>query len=268
MSQPLLDDSILSRIAGLERRLVALERSPQLTQSSIKDGALTIFDASEQPIVVLGRQADGRYGLRVNNASGSEVLRLGEVAAATYGLDAKDPATGNLVQRLVNGLLTIYDGSGVARVKVGKDGADFDVKSLDAAGANAVALSTLARGQAAAFIGTPQETTSSSSYTDLATNGPEITLTIGPSGRAIILGGASATTSTNNDTAAIALYVDGALNRLWAQFGISGTGTADIASGALITGLSAGSHTFKLRYKSQSGVLVGFIDRWLTGWAF
>ena len=199
MSAPILPESILSTIADLERRLVNLERSPQLTSASIKDGALVVLDAA-----------------------------------------------------------------GVVRIKIGKDGTDYGIKVYDAAGANPVSLAQLGFGQAYAEV-VPEESTTSTSFVDLATPGPSITVPIGPSGRAIVLGGAYMTSTVTNQTVVTGLKVDGNVPFDLADLGnnTSGSIAGDHSSGVLISGLSAGNHTFKLQYLQSLG---GATGRWGARW--
>lgn len=208
MSQPLLAEDIISRFAALERRLRALESSPQLTSASVKDGAITVYDASN-----------------------------------------------------------------VARVKIGKDGSDYDVKVYDAAGTNAVALSTLAFGIQAATILT-LESVGSATYVDMTTAGPTVTVTIGPSGRAIVwLAAANQVTDNtagNSNLGLMSFAVSGA-STLAASDDRSVRLQADVAGGAgqlivdasvgtclLVTGLTAGSNTFTAKYRSVSGASVAW----------
>lgn len=92
MSSPILSDDILARLSELDRRIVDLERSPQLTNASIRDGALEIRDGNNKVIVRLGKQANAAFGMVVFDASGAEVLRLGDLGSNLYGLLAKDAA--------------------------------------------------------------------------------------------------------------------------------------------------------------------------------
>lgn len=193
-------DDLFAQLRDLERRLVALERSPQLTQASIKDGALTVFDAA-----------------------------------------------------------------GIARVKIGKDGTDYGVKIYDAAGVNAVSLATLAFGQNYAEV-VPEESTTSTSYVDLATVGPSVSATVGPSGRAIVLGGAYMTSTVTNQTVIAGLKVDAAATFDFAALGnnTSGSIAGDHSAGVLVGGLSAGAHTFKLQYLQSLAAATGrFGSRWI-----
>ena len=126
-------------------------------------------------------------------------------------------------------------------------------------------ITTTAVGIRTAVV-TTFETTTSTSYADLATPGPEVTVTIGPSGRVFLQGGAFAYVSDTNLTADIGLSVDGAaaipVAALENNFG--GSGGTSPAFGRLIENLTPGEHTFRLRYLSSSGVQVGFEARWLV----
>lgn len=200
MAQPVLPDDLIDRIVDLERRLIAVERSPQLTQTSIKEGALTVLDAA-----------------------------------------------------------------GVVRVRIGKDGSDYGVKVYDAAGANPVSLAALAFGQSYAAVFTQQGTTSTT-FVDLATAGPERTVTVGQSGRVIVLGGAFAVSYDTNQSAVIGLKVDGNASYDWAVVtnNTGGDVGANIARAELIEGLTPGNHTFKLQYRQTlGGGSVEFAVRWL-----
>jgi hypothetical protein len=218
VSRIVMPESIVSKFAEIERRLAAIERSPQLGNSSIAAGGLTIKNG-------------------------------GVVAVDGGSLDVKDA-------------------SGIVRVRVGKDGSDYDVKVFDAAGTNAVALSTLAYGIDAQTVAT-QETTDSLSYTDLSTVGPTVTVTIGPSGRALVWTSVVSQASANNASGARAGYASFALSGATTQAAsdtnaaslLAATGDPDggaVTVGATIgvvrvlTGLTPGSTTFTMKYKSSA----------------
>lgn len=76
-----LPDDLFAWLRDLERRLVALERSPQLTQTSIKDGALSILDASGVTRVKVGRDGSS-YGVKVYDSSGANPVELSTLAFA------------------------------------------------------------------------------------------------------------------------------------------------------------------------------------------
>jgi hypothetical protein len=76
MSDPATPQTLASEFADLNRRLAALERSPQLKSSSIKGGALTIYDASGNAIVQMGEIDTDQHGLLVTNAAGATLLKV------------------------------------------------------------------------------------------------------------------------------------------------------------------------------------------------
>src|SRR5205823_4171398 len=117
------------------------------------------------------------------------------------------------------------------------------------AGLNAVSLATLAFGQGYAEILT-EESTTSTAYVDLATPGPTKTVTVGPSGRAIVMAGAYLTSTVTNQTVVAGLKVDASPTFDLAALGnnTSGSVAGDHSGAVLVEGLSAGPHTFKLQY--------------------
>lgn len=244
-----LPDDLLAWLRDLDRRLVALERSPQLTSASIKDGALTIYNAAGLPVLVLGKQSTGRYGLSAFNAAGQRTLELGELASSRNGLEVPDPT------------------SGVAQVRVGQLAAGgYGLEAVS--GGATVTLDTLAFRAAAAVVNTDQ-TTTSTSYTDLATAGPAAAVTIGSSGRAIvILTARTQTGSAGGEGGYMGFAISGATTAAPADdqsmLVASPGAMADAvrASAAfLVTGLTAGSNTFTAKYRSISGSLISFKSR-------
>lgn len=207
MAQPVLPKDLLDKIADLTRRLENLERSPQMTLTSIKDGALTILDAAGIVRAQLGKQADGTY----------------------------------------------------------------DIASFNAAGANPVALSTLAFGSNYAEIDLPEETTTSTTWTDLATVGPTVNATVGALGKAIVLAGAYMTSTVTNQTVVTGLSIDGGAPRDMADVGNNSSGaiSGSYAGAWMATGLSPGSHQFRLKYlQSLPGATGRFAGRWVLVFPF
>lgn len=138
--------------------------------------------------------------------------------------------------------------------------ADFLNDVGDMANALKAAMLVLVNGSASATVST-QESTTSTTYTDLATTTDQVTVTVGASGKAIII--LSADMSGNNTSA-----------RARMGFAMSGSNTAaasDTFAAAqriiatsvqyfgtttkimLLTGLSAGSTTFKAKYRIDLG---------------
>ena len=111
------------------------------------------------------------------------------------------------------------------------------------------------------------QATSSTSYVDLATAGPAVTLTTGTT--AIVSVGAAASPSVQGPSAAMSFAVSGATtiaaSNDYAIFG----GNPYVESGSMITKLTTltpGSNTFTAKYKATSGTAT-FFNRSITVWA-
>ncbi len=119
-------------------------------------------------------------------------------------------------------------------------------------GANSIAE----RDQQRAIVST-QETTSSASYTDLATAGPAVTLTTGTEALASV--SAQIRHTSTPGLAFVAIDITGATTAspsdglALAYLGTDTTGRVQMSSVYLVTGLTAGSNTFTLKYKTASG---------------
>lgn len=142
-------------------------------------------------------------------------------------------------------------------------------------------LSQVSSGIAAAVI-TTQQTTTSTTYGDLATVGPSATVTIRPTGKALVIVScqmAFAEASTQETGAAVSFVASGAntigtssqrsLNN-WLSVGgpPSSIGLTDqVGATFYLSGLNPGDTTFTLKYKSQvSGKTAYFADRVLAVW--
>ena len=122
---------------------------------------------------------------------------------------------------------------------------------------------------------TTAESTMSTTYTDLATPGPEVTATIGMSGEALVIinsyigviGVASAQSG-----GFVGVSIDGnapvspldeilyfAVSSGSEAIGIAGNQSAMV----ILTGLSVGQHTFEFKYKALGGNNVTFFNRFL-----
>jgi hypothetical protein len=146
------------------------------------------------------------------------------------------------------GSFRILDENGNPRVVLGDLGDGYGLALVDTGG-TAVDLGDLAFGSRSDDVDT-SESTSSSSYADLATSGPQATADVGPSGVALVHATAFVELGAGAMTASVAVF-DGASQG--PEMALS-TQTADpigatISQTRLVTGLSPGSHTFKLRYK-------------------
>lgn len=112
----------------------------------------------------------------------------------------------------------------------------------------------LATGAATAVVATSQ-TTTSSSYTDLATVGPAVTVTIGANGIALVSVSVRASTSTTGG-AFMSYAVTGATTTAASTPLSVGTASTTAVRGGiafLITGLAAGSTTFTAKYSVTTG---------------
>lgn len=128
----------------------------------------------------------------------------------------------------------------------------------------------LATGAARAVV-TTNESTSSSSFTNLSTVGPEVTVTIGANGLALVSIYARLSSATVSNVPAMGFALSGA-NTVAASFDYSishaaASGAAEARAGAtfLLTGLTPGSTTFTAKYARESGTVSSvFNDRRLS----
>lgn len=103
------------------------------------------------------------------------------------------------------------------------------------------------------------ETTSSTSYTDLATTSDEVTVNIGPSGMAIVLLKSDIENNTQDALSYVSVALSGenilaasnANSIMYQAFG--GGSAATIGAPILFTGLSEGFTTFKMKYQVATG---------------
>jgi hypothetical protein len=109
--------------------------------------------------------------------------------------------------------------------------------------------------QSATNTVTTSQTTTSTSYTDLSTVGPSVTLTTGT--KALIIFSAemsNSTTSSSLVSAAVSGSTTIAASDVWAlRFFAGGTEILKASQVHLFTGLTAGSNTFTLKYRVTGG---------------
>lgn len=99
------------------------------------------------------------------------------------------------------------------------------------------------------------ETTTSTTYADLATSGPSVTVTVGASGMALVLISVQMSNSSASVGTFSGVLVD-ATTPADVDAATTNAATSTIARATrpyLVTGLSAASHTFKLQYRVASG---------------
>lgn len=116
----------------------------------------------------------------------------------------------------------------------------------------------LSTGASSASVTTLQST-ASTSYTDLATSGPAVTLTIGANGLALVCIGAVADNATGNQASIMGYAVSGATTVAatdatcgW-MYSNTGGQVGGISRTYLHTGLTAGSNTFTAKYRATGG---------------
>ena len=125
--------------------------------------------------------------------------------------------------------------------------------------------SALATGATTAGVATYQ-TTNSTSYTDLATSGPAVTVTIGANGLALVIISTSLLNTVTSSYSYMSFAVSGAStvaaadtsSLFYQAFG--GEAAHRTSYVKLLTGLTAGSTTFTAKYKASADV-AGFANR-------
>lgn len=209
--------------------------------------------------------------VEVRDTANAVVLRMGRLPDGTYGLQLLSGAV--VISQLAGSTLDVKDAEGDLRVRIGKDGTDYDVKVYEEDGTNPVKLSTLAFGIEFTQIITEESTTSTDvNGVDLATPGPSVTVSVGPSGRVIVSGGAFTTLADTGATAFINIDRDNrAETHTFVEFrhNFGGSGGSDITRSRLFTGLAQGDHTFRLLYgTSLNTVAASFASRWIMAQPF
>jgi hypothetical protein len=113
---------------------------------------------------------------------------------------------------------------------------------------------------------TTSQTTTSTTYTDLATAGPAVTLTVGT--QMLVTVGCQLTNNTAADGALMSFAMTGAAtvaagdDRAFGVGGFSGSLPNLIGSRTwLVTGLTPGSYTVKAVYKAVTGGTATFLNR-------
>ncbi len=109
------------------------------------------------------------------------------------------------------------------------------------------------------------EGTIATSYADLATVGPSVTVTIGANGVALVLFSASAVNNDANNFSLFTFVASGANTISAGTYRAGGKGLSDKEAGShvLLTGLTPGSTTFKMQYVATGGTAT-FNNRRLT----
>lgn len=152
-------------------------------------------------------------------------------------------AKGDLIVATASGVVT--------NLAVGSNTQVLTADSTQASGMKWAATGGTVTAQTATVA--TSQTTTSTTYTDLATVGPSVTVTIGSSGIALV----SVYVDVFSDTAfTITSFAASGANTIAASDQTSWTGGTTESSGSFVlvlTGLTAGSTTFKMKYRVNSG---------------
>jgi len=168
----------------------------------------------------------------------------------------------------VNGTATTFMRSDAAPAVQLGSASQFGVVKVDGTTITAsggVISASIASPAAASQVGTSEGTTSTT-YTDLATVGPSVTMTTGTSVLVIFTAGAAKPGGSAN-TSLVSVAVSGATT-VAATDGNSGSASPPAAGFVfaipgmvVLTGLTAGSNTFTLKYRLDGGTTVNFFNR-------
>lgn len=205
---------------------------------------------SGNTVVYNGR--DGLVGsLAYCSITGNIIRNNGTAAASTYD-NVSTTATSTDVEIRGNDLA---DRNG----RTARYDLNGNSQTLIVAVGNATALTNaVTTGASDAGVAT-QQTTTSTSYTDLATTGPAVTATIGASGKALVTLSAALQNNTSGQYSIAAVAVSGATTVAAADakgLYVSEATTAleyRMSTTYLATGLTPGQNTFTMKYKVTGG---------------
>ena len=237
---------------ALQMRLTKLEHQQNMTIANSK--AQAILNLGQIPSIYGPSAAPALYGLQVLDPGsgnvGTPLIQLGQQYDGTYGLEVFDPDRNLRVQ------LGELDTAG-----------DYGLRVLDAAGQGQALLPSYD-----ATVST-QESTTSTTYTDLATVGPEITVQVGSSGRVQVTASAfiQVPVQTSQAGGFVGISIDGAAPsrdfvNLFNSIGVAGGYLAGSYSATtILTGLSQGSHTLKLQFRCYASATgANFAERFIV----
>lgn len=153
-------------------------------------------------------------------------------------------------------LIAATGSDAVARLPVGTNGQVLAADSGESTGAKWVAPPVGMAAASSAAVATSQ-TTSSTSYTDLATVGPAVTVAVGASGVAIVTITSQILPPSGTATASFALSSGNTLaaaddNAISYTCDASGNGGIQASTVTVLTGLTPGSTVFTMKYKGTS----------------
>lgn len=127
----------------------------------------------------------------------------------------------------------------------------------------------LATGAQTAFVATA-ETTTSTTYADVATVTDTVTVTIGVNGLALVILSATQSNSIAGDASFTSFAASGANTiaasdaRALGVGAVAGLPTGQSSWSYMATGLATGSTTFKMKYRAVTGGTVTYSNRYIT----
>jgi hypothetical protein len=223
-------------ISALQIRLTKLEHQQNMTIANSK--AQAILNLGQIPSIYGPSAAPALYGLQVLNPGsgnlGTPLIQLGQQYGSTYGLEVFDP------DRTLRVQLGELDKAG-----------DYGLRVLVSTGAGIALLPSYD-----ATVST-QESTTSTTYTDLATVGPEIMVQVGSSGRVQVTSSAfiQVPVQTSQAGGFAGISIDGAAPSrdsvyLFNSIGVAaGYFAGSYSATTILTGLSQGSHTLQPQFR-------------------
>jgi hypothetical protein len=194
------------------------------------------------------------------NSSGDNVTTLVTSRSTSSSSDDGTPPTYGLALAVVtvaNGASSITNGNIAEKRVITTNTPDNSITTAKLADAS-VTPSKLALGPQTASVDTSQSTTSTS-FTDLSTAGPAVTVTIGANGIALVTLTALTDSATVGNRKDMAFAVSGAntiavnTNMMLRTSTSSGGSSIFCSSTFLMTGLNAGSTTFTAKYRRGGG---------------
>ena len=179
-------------------------------------------------------------GLHVWNTSGVEVTRLDGAGFHSYSGGAE-------LTRIDTTGMHSFTSNGAERVRAGQlVSGDYGLQVIDTTGASQEILPAVEQ-----YVATLINVSSTTYVSD---GGPSVSAVVGASGKVKLDATAQIISNTASDGAYVGLAIDGTINRdlLWC-YSAGGQTVATCAATVIITGLSAGSHTFEMQYRHSSG---------------
>lgn len=215
-------------LGDLMARLSRIEHSPQIGSTTISNGALIITDAAGNSLIYLGQLPDATYGLAVYDPAGHQLLKLDATGLAQFDTAANP--------RTKLGLLPNND-YGLASYSRANDNTYTEILPAKSASVPGI-LST-----------------NSASYVNLG--GPSVTATVGATGNVLLT--ASSRIAITADNGWVGISIDGGAP---SDLLVAGIGTGNILEATalteIITGLSAGNHTFQMWYRVSGTATANF----------